>query len=99
MNSPNLSPLQRYGPYIGICVLLALVLVIAPSQAPDRTNAFAGGFQNNSQVGTADQFSDAATGVGGATQSTLTPGATVPAGTQGTPGNAPATPGQTPALG
>lgn len=41
MKSTQLTPVQRYGPYLGIVVALVLILAIVPSTSPDRTNSFA----------------------------------------------------------
>lgn len=98
MNTPSLSPLQRYGPYIGICVVLALVLVVAPSQAPDRTNAFAGA-AGDDRIGTADQFQDALDDDSTDLASGMSPDTTVASGGATPTGESSAapTPGQPPA--
>lgn len=70
MNTQPLTPVQRYGPYIGICVALLAILLIVPSTNPDRTNEFAN-TGSGSQLSTGPRAT-----VKGATQDSLPDGST-----------------------
>jgi hypothetical protein len=50
MKSTQLTPVQRYGPYLGIVVALVLILAIVPSTTPDRTNSFAASSDDGSSL-------------------------------------------------
>lgn len=52
MKSTQLTPVQRYGPYLGIIVALVLILAIVPSTSPDRTNPFAAGATGGDSLST-----------------------------------------------
>jgi hypothetical protein len=70
--------LTRWGPFAAIVVVLALVLVIAPTKSPDRTNPFAG-------IGTGTQSVTAAGAAPGqsAAGAPTTPGAVAGGGATG----------------
>jgi hypothetical protein len=44
MNSQPLSPAAKFGPFAAVVAVLGLLLLIAPSKSPDRTDAYATSF-------------------------------------------------------
>lgn len=54
-----LGAMARYGPFLSVGVIIALVLTIAPSKSPDRTDAYAADFaQSRSDEATAPPGED-----------------------------------------
>ena len=87
------SAIRLYGPFVAIVLVQALLIVVAPSNAPSRTNAFAGGPTASGSIdpATGRPATGATTGTGTgavdpATGQPLPPGAIDPATGQPVPG-------------
>src|SRR4051812_39207826 len=73
------STLRLYGPFLALALVQALIIVTAPSKAPDRTALSAGGLQSGKGAsgGTGFTAGTGGTGTPGATNGgTGVPGAT-----------------------
>jgi hypothetical protein len=80
MNNQPLSPAAKYGPFAAVIAVLGLVLVLAPSKSPDRTDAFATSFAGgNTSTTVAGAVETTATTIAGALDAAATPtGAAAP---------------------
>ena len=90
MNRQPLSPIAKYGPFTAVAVVLALILVIAPSKSPDRTDAFASSFAGDQSgapattdataPGSASQVAAPSSAGSSVATGTATGGSTAPSG-------------------